>query len=433
MGATRAIGQLRRLALAAGWGVADQALSSLTNFALTLLAARSLTPRMFGGFTLAFAAYLVALGIARSMASEPLALRTGGTTQGEWKEAARAATGAAVLVGVTGGAVMVLVGLLTNGPVSGALTAIGVCLPGLLLQDTWRFAFFAASRGGAAAANDAIWSGTLAVSLLVAGVMGRASAAAFALVWGLSGTVAGLAGVCQAGLAPRPREVRAWFDRHRDLIPRFITEFAVSMGAGQATLYLIGAVAGLAAVGAIRAAQVLLGPLNVVFMGAGLFGVPEAARYARAGGRAMLRRIGILISGALGTAVFTWATVIAFLPNRVASAILSENWAVGRPLLVPMAAAMSGSAILMGAAIILRGLAAAGRSLRAAAAQGGLTIALAATGAAAAEARGAAWGLAIAMWIASGLWWTFAVRALREMAQTVSRSSDTGSPAAHPR
>lgn len=430
MGSRQAVGALGRVTRAAGWGVVDQGLSSLTNFALTLLAARSLEPPMFGGFTLAFAAYLVALGLARSAASEPLAVRASGGTEGEWKEAAGSATGAAVLVGAVGGALMVLAGALAGGPVAGALIAIGACLPGLLLQDAWRFAFFAASRAAAAAANDAVWSGALAILLVIVGFVGRPSPTAFALAWGLSGTLAGIAGIRQAGLVPRPAQVRVWLARHSDLIPRFAGQFAVSMGAGQATLYLIGALAGLAAVGAIRAAQVLLGPLNVVFMGAGLVGVPEAARHARAGGRAVVRRIGILISGALGAAVVTWAIVVTFLPGRVGSAILGENWVVGRPLLVPVAAAMSGSATLMGAAIILRGLAAAGRSLRAAAAQGSLTVAFAGIGAAAAGARGAAWGLAIAMWIASSLWWTSAVRALREVAERVANGGETGSPAA---
>ena len=35
--------------------------------------------------------------------------------------------------------------------------ALGVGLPGLMLQDSYRFAFFAAGKGGLAFVNDTVW------------------------------------------------------------------------------------------------------------------------------------------------------------------------------------------------------------------------------------------------------------------------------------
>ena len=55
--------------------VGDQAFSSLTNFLLSLVIARNVTPEAFGAFTLAFAAYTIVLTIARSLTSEPLTIR----------------------------------------------------------------------------------------------------------------------------------------------------------------------------------------------------------------------------------------------------------------------------------------------------------------------------------------------------------------------
>ena len=52
---------MRQIARRAGWGVADQALSSLTNFAVGVFVARQLGPTEFGAFSLAFATYLLAL------------------------------------------------------------------------------------------------------------------------------------------------------------------------------------------------------------------------------------------------------------------------------------------------------------------------------------------------------------------------------------
>ena len=49
----RLVATVRRL----GWGVADQGISSLSNFALGIVAASRWTPTEFGAFTLAFVTY----------------------------------------------------------------------------------------------------------------------------------------------------------------------------------------------------------------------------------------------------------------------------------------------------------------------------------------------------------------------------------------
>ena len=46
-----------------GWGFADQAVSSLSNFLLGFLVARSVDAAAFGAFSVAYATYLVTVGI----------------------------------------------------------------------------------------------------------------------------------------------------------------------------------------------------------------------------------------------------------------------------------------------------------------------------------------------------------------------------------
>ena len=53
-----------------GWGLADQALSSVTNFVLGSLVARALPPGEFGAFSIAFV-NTRAFGASRALASEP--------------------------------------------------------------------------------------------------------------------------------------------------------------------------------------------------------------------------------------------------------------------------------------------------------------------------------------------------------------------------
>ena len=398
---------------AASWGLLDQAVSSLTNFALTFLVARSLDTQGFGGFSLAFAAYLLALGLSRSVASDVLVVRFSGAAEEEWRAGVREAAGMALAVGLLAGAVSVAAGATWGGPAGAALVAMGIFFPGLLLQDTWRYAFFAAGRGGAAAANDGVWAVTMGLGLLALASWGRPSASGFALIWGASGSVAALAGMAQARIVPRPSGARGWLPAHRDLASRFAAQFLVQTGSSQAALYLIATLAGLPAVGGIRAAQVLLGPLNVVFLGTGLFAVPEASRHARRGATGAVRRTGLLVSAVLSAAVTAWAVVVALLPARLGEAILRENWAVARSFLAPMALAMAASGLSAGAAIVLRGLADARRSLLAAAFQGVLLMAAAALGATFGGGSGAAWALAAALVLASIWWWGLAAVALR--------------------
>jgi hypothetical protein len=68
-------GGVRRL----GWGLADQALSSLTNFALAVLVARAVSTSALGAFGLSFTTYTITLGATRALCSEPLTVRYSAT------------------------------------------------------------------------------------------------------------------------------------------------------------------------------------------------------------------------------------------------------------------------------------------------------------------------------------------------------------------
>ena len=60
------------------WGLVDQAVSSLTNFAVGLFVARGLGAVDFGIFALAWATYGAALNISRGLASDPFVVRFSG-------------------------------------------------------------------------------------------------------------------------------------------------------------------------------------------------------------------------------------------------------------------------------------------------------------------------------------------------------------------
>ena len=141
---TDAGGGVRRL----GWGLADQALSSLTNFALAILVARTVSTSALGAFGLAFTTYTITLGATRALCSEPLTVRHSATGEREWREGASAATGVALVLGAIAGVLCVGASFLFDGTLRPSLIVLGISMPGLIVQDTWRSAFFCHLRGG---------------------------------------------------------------------------------------------------------------------------------------------------------------------------------------------------------------------------------------------------------------------------------------------
>ncbi len=118
---------------------------------------------------------------------------------------------------------------------------------------------------------------------------GRSSIASLTGAWAASGCLATGVGIWQLRVGPSsPADAWRWLKRQRDLAPRFFTEFAVSIGAANLTFFAIGALAGLAALGQVRAGQIALGPLNVLFAGVGLVTVPESVRLLHESPRRLL-------------------------------------------------------------------------------------------------------------------------------------------------
>ena len=271
--------QLPRLsARPMGWALADQAVSSLTNFAVVFYVAHAVGANQFGAFSLAYVTYSFALALSRGLATSPLQVRFSGVELQLWRRAVANCTGTAWAAGIVTGACVLLAGTLLDGTAKGAFIALGLTLPGLLLQDSWRFAFFSLGRGSKALLNDTVWALGLLLGLALLRLTGHEQVFWFVLVWGLAANVAAFIGSLQARIVPRLSGLRDWISRHRDLGFRYVAEEASINGAGQLRTYGVGLIAGLAAVGYLQAATTVMGPFMVIFLGASLVTVPEAVR-----------------------------------------------------------------------------------------------------------------------------------------------------------
>jgi len=347
-----------RFAITAGWGFADQALSSLTNFALSFIVARSVGTDALGAFSIVFSTYLLFLNVARPLAMQPLLIRFSGTPPTEWRRVTEAAVGLSLLIGAGGAVAACAAGLLLGGVLGEGLTGMGVLLPGLLVQDSWRLAFFAAGRGRAAFLNDLVWAVILFPGLALALLVWHADVAGLILIWGLAAVGAALIGVVQAAVVPRPDRGPAWFREHRALATPLTVESVIGVGSLQIANLGVAAVAGLAAVGALRAGQLLLGPLLVVFQGIQLIAIPEGSRILRRS-RAALRRACRLYGAAMCAVVAAWGAAMYLVPADLGTLLLRDNWAPAQAVIVPLSVSwglgFAGAALTVGIRVLGRG------------------------------------------------------------------------------
>ncbi len=396
--------RLRALSGRAGWGLADQAFSSLTNFVLGVFVARSVGIREFGMFGLAFAAYSVAMGITRAVAGEPFGVRYSTCPTDEWRRGARDSMGAVLAIGVAVGLICVVAGLFLGGTVRAVLLALGLAMPFLMVQDGWRYIFFASGESKRAFVNDLVWSLLLIPSFAIVILSGVESAWSFVVAWAAAAAVAAVVGCFQARLVPLPTRFLTWCRGERDLIPGFLGDFAVRNGTQRATVFLVAAIAGLAATGALRGADMLLGPVTILFMGVNPIAVPEAARLIKRR-PARLPRAMALLSCVLSASAVLLGAALLLLPDWIGRTLLSDTWEPAREVVFWLSLALAASAANTGAMIGMRALGDSKRMFRTRLVAAPTILVGVVIGASVGGAAGAAIGNAAATSLTDLVWW----------------------------
>ncbi|MFE5856136.1 hypothetical protein ACFQ61_23415 [Streptomyces sp. NPDC056500] len=404
------------------WGLADQAVCSLTNFAVGIYVARSLGLAAFGVFSLAWLTYGVVLSVSRGLATDPLMVRFSGVEVASWRGAVARSSGTALGIGTTVGTLFLVIGLALGGQLGTAFAALGLVLPALLLQDAWRFSFFAAGTGRKALFNDLLGGIALIPAMVVAARVD--TVAAFVLAWGTSAAVAAVYGCLQSGIRPRLTGAREWLRQHRDLGYRYLVENVGVSGAAQLRAYGLGLIVGVSAVGVIRGAELLLAPFLAALMGLSLVTVAEAARVLRQAPH-RLRMFCLLLGGGQAVAALLWGAVLLLVPDRFGEFVLGGVWHSASTLIVPATLGVAGAGLGVGAAAGLRALGAARRSLRCQLFASACYVSGGLGGAAVAGTVGSAWGVAAATLSSSAVWWLQLRSALREHHQNSLREVRT--------
>jgi O-antigen/teichoic acid export membrane protein len=388
-----------------GWGVADQVVSSLTNFAVSIYVVHVLGAVQFGAFSLAYVTYGFALNASRGLATDPLMVRFSGTDVPTWRRAVTSCTGTAAVTGLTIGACVIAVAAVIHGAAGEAFLALGLTLPGLMLQDSWRYSFFALGRGGQAFLNDTIWALTLLPALALLRMTGHANVFWFVFAWGITATIAAAVGPFQARVIPRLAGTWDWLSGHRDLGPRYLIEGTSYSVSTQVRTYGIGIILGLAALGSVQAASTLFGPMTILFLGMSLVTIPEAARVLLRSPR-HLPQFCLLITGGLTLAGIAWGLFLLFaVPRGFGSWLLGPIWRTTYPLVLPQMFFVVGQGVGFGVSTGLHALGASKRSLRQAVLVSVFNVICSIVGALVAGAAGSLWGASLAPWMGSIFGW----------------------------
>lgn len=381
----------------AAWSLADQVLSSGTNFLMLFLVVRTASITEVGAFGLAYTTFFFILAAVRGIAVEPLVVRYVNSSPDVWRAGAASASGLSLLLGSLIGSLLVLAGVALDGPVWEALAAMGAILPGLLVQDAWRLAFFCAARPQHAFWNDFAFLVIQTTGYLALFLANMATLVALILVWGAAASAAALMGNCQAQARPRPSAARQWFTNHRDIGPAFAGDALANRGSEQAAMAIISVAAGLAPLGALTAARSLFAPLTTVQSGINSFALPDAARLHHAGEIREIKRRSWQLGTLMAMAMIILGGLLSLVPSRWGVAILGQNWSSAVSLLPSMTAFSAVNAFSYGIWIGLKAVQAAKAVMYTRLAWGLIMVIGAGIGAYYGGASGATWAMAIAV------------------------------------
>jgi O-antigen/teichoic acid export membrane protein len=336
----------------AAWSFAGQAISSGSNFLLSVMVLAVASARDFATFSICVTTYALVLQTARASVAVPATLlQTGGPEGDDGQE--RAALGVTVGMAALVAAVMLAASPLA-GNRRGQLIVLAAFLPLLLLQDALRYVCYARGRPSVAAWGDGLWLIVQLVGSVVLLASGSRSATALLAIWAAAGAVSGVLLARRVGLGPSLPAALAWLGQHRALWQRLLAEFLVAQSSQFVVYYGLAIVAGAEELGRVKGAQTLLGPVIVLILGGSALGVPESVRAAadRDRLRGVASRLSLFLVGA---ALICGALAFALVP-LFGPWLFPNAWETARPLIPALSVFAAGIGATTGATSALRAL-----------------------------------------------------------------------------
>jgi len=282
----------------------------VSNFGLTLLAARLLGPRGLGVVVVGFALYLVALSFQRTLISQPLVISSSTRTSSDRSNSTACSVTVTLLLGLTAAILLAGFGWLLGGTVGHGLVMIGPWLVPALLQDHWRAVLFRDQRGMAAAVNDGVWILGMIVSLPLAWWLHTTGAVI--ACWGAGAALGAGLGVLQTKVPmAAPTAAWEWWRRVAWPMGRWLaSEGTVYLVISQSTLFVLVGILGTAPIGGYRAVATIFAPLTLLRPAVALPGLPAMTSVVSSSEREG-RRTAAKWSAALAALTATYVLLLA--------------------------------------------------------------------------------------------------------------------------
>lgn len=341
-----------RLHKIVGWGFVSQGASSATSFGLSLLAGWLLGPSGLGLVFLGFSCYLAAVGLQRSVITQPLVATSSALDKEQADADTRAALTSVLIWSLAATLILAAVGLvLRTGVGHGLLLFVPWLIPALL-QDYWRTILFRDHRAKAGAFTDLSWLITMAISAPVAWALKTD----WAIVgcWGVGSLAGVVIGFRQSRYRPdHLLEALGWWRTKGAPLGRWLgAENVVYILTSQALVFLLVPVVGIEAIGGLRAVQVIYGLFSVLFQAMELFALPELSRRLVANprsARSLAARLGLLAAGL----TFAYVAVGSIENGRLLTTIFGSDFAGFTDLIAPVGARQVLLASMIGVYLLL--------------------------------------------------------------------------------
>lgn len=266
-------------------GVADQVVSSASNYLTAFLASLVLAPDEFGRFVLAYAVVTVLLAGGRAFVGDSLLAHLPVVDAARRRPLAASALGTAALLGLLGSAVC-----LAGTPTGLPLLAFVPWIPGAMVADAGRYVLLAGRDTTRALVVDTVWALVQLAVLVVPWVTGAWSVGVLAAAWGTGALAA--AAVFVAMTRQWPARPRAWWAESRYVAGWFTVGSVLGQVQIYTVLLLAGATLSPVDTAGLRAVQLLVyQPAITVMAALVVLLVPVMSRLLVTGDPAVLRRV----------------------------------------------------------------------------------------------------------------------------------------------
>jgi O-antigen/teichoic acid export membrane protein len=319
-----------------GTAVADQAVTSGTTLALSVLLARSLDPQAFGSFAVGMTVLLLGSTFHNALVLEPMSVlgpgRYGANLGGYLRAQIPlhfAVTVPPAIALILAGAAVALTGRRT---LAEGIIGAGIALPMLLLQWLARTSRYTLGRP-----RDAFAGSVVASAVVLGGVLLALAAGWRTPLAGFVALAAGSAGGAWFSFRrDRPDGALPWraiAHEHWTYGRWMVLGSGISVAGTQVQLLLAAAMIGLSGAGELRAMQIIALPASQVISAISTLVLPSLARQFGEGALTTLRRHTMAVGGALVGGAICYELVLIAGHRPLGDALYGGKFASGTSLI----------------------------------------------------------------------------------------------------